>query len=301
MELRLDGRVALVTGGSRGIGRAIAQSFLEAGASVMITSRSREKLTEAVATLPGNVAWFAANAGDPDAPIACVAATIERFGAVDILVNNTATNPYYGPLVELDAARADKTVQVNIRGLVLWTQAVWEAWMAEHGGTIINISSAGAFVTSHNVGYYNATKAAAVHLTRSLALELGPPGSGQRHCPWAGAYRHVRGPRHELRGRTGGQTTAQAARRSGGHRHGCSVSGLRRRLLDNRSHAGRRRRRPGREPRLSRLDPPSTSRSRMHLEHQLIRIPAHKVALVGPLHLAHSPSHPVGIHRLRPI
>jgi NAD(P)-dependent dehydrogenase (short-subunit alcohol dehydrogenase family) len=174
VELRLDGQVALVTGGSRGIGRAIAQSFLEAGASVMITSRSREKLTEAVATLPGNVAWFAANAGDPDAPTVCVAATIERFGAVDILVNNAATNPYYGPLVELDAARADKTVQVNMRGLVLWSQAAWEAWMAEHGGTIINISSAGAFVTSHNVGYYNATKAAAVHLTRSLALELGP-------------------------------------------------------------------------------------------------------------------------------
>jgi NAD(P)-dependent dehydrogenase (short-subunit alcohol dehydrogenase family) len=140
----------------------------------MITSRSSEKLAEAVASMPGDVGSFAANAGDPDAPRTCVAATIARFGAVDVLVNNAATNPYYGPLVGLDPAAADKTVQVNMRGLVLWTRAVWEAWMSEHGGNIINISSAGAYVTSHNLGYYNATKAAAVHLTRSLALELGP-------------------------------------------------------------------------------------------------------------------------------
>jgi NAD(P)-dependent dehydrogenase (short-subunit alcohol dehydrogenase family) len=174
VELRLDGRVALVTGGSRGIGRAIARCFVEAGAKVMITSRSSGKLAEAVATMPGEVASFAANAGDPDTPNACVAATMARFGSVDILINNAATNPYYGPLVGLDAAPADKTMQVNMRGLVLWTRAVWEAWMSEHGGNVINISSAGAFLTAHNLGYYNATKAAAVHLTRSLALELGP-------------------------------------------------------------------------------------------------------------------------------
>jgi NAD(P)-dependent dehydrogenase (short-subunit alcohol dehydrogenase family) len=140
----------------------------------MITSRSPEKLAEAVASMPGEVASFAANAGDPDSPTACVAATMARFGAVDILVNNVSTNPYYGPLVGLDAARADKTVQVNMRGLVLWTRAVWEAWMSEHGGNIVNISSAGAFLTTYNLAYYNATKAAAVHLTRSLAFELGP-------------------------------------------------------------------------------------------------------------------------------
>jgi NAD(P)-dependent dehydrogenase (short-subunit alcohol dehydrogenase family) len=174
MDLRLDGKVALVTGGSRGIGRAIAAAFVDAGAKVMISSRKEEKLMEAVTAIGGDIAWFAANAGDPEAPEACVSATIAEFGALDILVNNAATNPYIGPLVGLDAPRADKTTQVNTRGLVLWTAAAWNAWMEEHGGVILNISSAGAYLTSHDLGYYNATKAASVHLTRSLAFELGP-------------------------------------------------------------------------------------------------------------------------------
>jgi NAD(P)-dependent dehydrogenase (short-subunit alcohol dehydrogenase family) len=174
VDLRLDGKVAVVTGGSRGIGRAIAAAFADAGAKVMISSRKEDKLKEAVASLPGDVDWFAANAGDPDAPASCMAATIDRFGGLDILVNNAATNPYIGPLMGLDPGRADKTIQVNMRGLVLWTQAAWSASMREGGGTVINITSAGAYRVSHDLGWYNSTKAAVVHLTASLAFELGP-------------------------------------------------------------------------------------------------------------------------------
>jgi NAD(P)-dependent dehydrogenase (short-subunit alcohol dehydrogenase family) len=175
MELRLDGKVALVTGASKGIGLAIASGFAAAGASVMLSSRKAEGLEAACASLKGDVAYVAANAGDPDAPATVVAATLERFGGVDILVNNAATNPYMGPTLKISASQMDKTAQVNQRAIVLWTAAAWDAWMQEHGGTVINIASIGGMhVDAGAIGYYNATKAAVIHLTRQLASELCP-------------------------------------------------------------------------------------------------------------------------------
>lgn len=102
MDLRLDGKVALVTGGSRGIGLATAARFAEAGAKVMLTSRKAEGLEAAAATIDGEVAWFAANAGEPDQAEACVAETMDHFGSIDILLNNAGTNPYFGRLVDMD-------------------------------------------------------------------------------------------------------------------------------------------------------------------------------------------------------
>ncbi|HUY22302.1 MAG TPA: SDR family oxidoreductase [Acidimicrobiales bacterium] len=177
MDLRLDGKVALVTGGSRGIGRAIAARFAEAGASVMLSSRKADSLAEAAASmegLGGPVAWHAANVGDPDAAPRCVAATVERFGSVDILVNNAATNPYFGPLMDIDAARAEKTVQVNQEAALMWTQCAWRSSMAERGGSVLNLSSVGGLSVERGIGWYNVTKAALAHLTRQLAYELGP-------------------------------------------------------------------------------------------------------------------------------
>ena len=174
MQIRLDGKVALVTGASRGIGRAIAAAYAGAGASVMLSSRKQDALEAAAAEIGGDTAVFAANAGEPDQVAACVAATMDRFGAVDILVNNAATNPYMGRPIDIDLPRFDKTWQVNYRGPVVWCQEAWRAWMAERGGVILNVASVGGMSVEPAIGHYNVTKAALIHLTRTLAADLAP-------------------------------------------------------------------------------------------------------------------------------
>jgi NAD(P)-dependent dehydrogenase (short-subunit alcohol dehydrogenase family) len=174
MELSLKGKVALVTGASRGIGKAIAQAYADAGDSVLLSSRKQDALEAAAAEIGGEVAVFAANAGDPDQAAAAVAHCVERFGAVDILVNNAATNPYFGPVMDIDLARYDKTWEVNLRGVLVWTQEAWKRSLAERGGSVINIASVGGFSIEQGIGIYNTTKAALIHLTKTLAAELAP-------------------------------------------------------------------------------------------------------------------------------
>jgi NAD(P)-dependent dehydrogenase (short-subunit alcohol dehydrogenase family) len=174
VDVRLDGRVALITGASRGIGLAIAQEFAASGARVMISSRKPDALEAAVATIDGEAAWHAANAGDPAEAEACVTATMERFGSVDVLVNNAATNPYMGKTIDIDRPRLDKTISVNWAGPLTWTQLAWRASMQEHGGAVLNIASVGGMSVETSIGAYNATKAALLHLTRTLAAELAP-------------------------------------------------------------------------------------------------------------------------------
>ena len=173
MEISLEGKVALVTGASRGIGKAIAKSYVEAGAKVMLMSRKEDALRAAADEIGGDTAIFAGNAGDIETAQACVAATIKKFGKIDIFVNNAATNPYAGPTLGIDPARYDKTFQVNLRGPLFWCQAAWEAWMIDHPGVIINIASVGGLRAEGNLGVYNLTKAALIHLTKQLAGELG--------------------------------------------------------------------------------------------------------------------------------
>jgi NAD(P)-dependent dehydrogenase (short-subunit alcohol dehydrogenase family) len=174
MELSLKGKVALVTGASRGIGKAIAQAYADAGASVLLSSRKQDALEAAAAEIGGEVAVFPANAGDPEQAAAAVAHCVERFGAVDILVNNAATNPYFGPAMDIDLARYDKTWEVNLRGVLVWTQEAWKRSLAERGGSVINIASVGGFSIEQGIGIYNTTKAALIHLTKTLAAELAP-------------------------------------------------------------------------------------------------------------------------------
>jgi NAD(P)-dependent dehydrogenase (short-subunit alcohol dehydrogenase family) len=166
MDLRLDGKVALVTGGSKGIGKGIAKAFVDAGADVMITARKADG--------PSSAAWRVAHVGSEDDANACIAATLERFGRLDILVNNAATNPHAGRVIDAPLSKWDKTHEVNLRGPLMWTQIAWRSWMEEHGGCVINIASVGAFRTSAALGVYSILKAALVQMTRQLGAELGP-------------------------------------------------------------------------------------------------------------------------------
>ena len=170
----LSGKAALVTGASKGIGAAIARLLAESGASVMLSSRKIEALEETAASIEGETGVFAAHAGRPEDAQACVAATLDRFGRLDILINNAATNPYYGRVIDIDIPRFDKTVEVNLRGPLIWIQEAWRQAMEAQGGVVINISSVGAMKHSGPIGVYDMTKAGLIHLTKHLASELGP-------------------------------------------------------------------------------------------------------------------------------
>jgi NAD(P)-dependent dehydrogenase (short-subunit alcohol dehydrogenase family) len=175
MELRMDGKVVLVTGASKGIGRAIAATCAAAGAKVLLSSRKQAGLEAAAATMSGEVDVFAANAGEPDQAAACVEACLERFGRIDVLVNNAAANPYYGPLMGIDVGAAEKTTKVNQTGYLVWTQEAMKAGLGEDGGgSVLNVSSIGGVSVETNLAWYNVTKAAVIHMTRHLAAELAP-------------------------------------------------------------------------------------------------------------------------------
>jgi NAD(P)-dependent dehydrogenase (short-subunit alcohol dehydrogenase family) len=177
--LALDGKVAVVTGGSRGIGFAIARAYRAEGAHVVIAARKPDGLRDARERLldgkgDGDVVTVVANAGEPDDAERCVQETVDQFGRLDVLVNNAATNPYMGDLIDIDLPRAEKTVRVNQYGMLAWTRFAWRASMEQHGGAVINIASVGGLIVDPGIGYYNATKAAMLHMTRQLSYELGP-------------------------------------------------------------------------------------------------------------------------------
>ena len=175
--LRLDGRVALVTGGTRGIGRAIVDAYVAAGAPVCVLARKPDELAEteaAVRAAGGTIITVAGSAGDPEIIESAVARCVGELGSLDILVNNAATNPAFGPMIETESAKVRKVLEVNVEGALLLAQAAWRAWMRERGGVILNIASVGGIQPSPFIGIYNASKAALVHMTKQLALELAP-------------------------------------------------------------------------------------------------------------------------------
>ena len=172
----LRGKAAVVTGASRGIGLAIAQRLVDEGARVCITARKQDALDEAVAQLggPDHAIAVAGKADDVDHQRAAVAATVEAFGGLDLLVNNTGINPVYGPLVEIDLDAARKIFEVNVLGALSWVQHAHAAWMGEHGGAVVNVSSIAGVQPAPGIAFYGVSKAALAHLTSSLAVELGP-------------------------------------------------------------------------------------------------------------------------------
>jgi NAD(P)-dependent dehydrogenase (short-subunit alcohol dehydrogenase family) len=173
----LSGRVALVTGASRGIGSAIAEALAEHGAQVVLSSRKQSDLDQEAARInglyPERATAIAAHAGRQEDLEQLVGATMQRFARIDILVNNAATNPYFGPVLNAEVGAWDKTFEVNLRGVFLLTKLVHEAWMESHGGAIVNIASIGGLRPGIGLGVYNITKAGVIMLTRQLARELG--------------------------------------------------------------------------------------------------------------------------------
>lgn len=173
---RLEGKVAVVTGASRGIGLAVAQRLVDEGARVVVTARKQDALDEAVAALGGaeHVAAVAGNAADPEHQDAALATAADAFGPVDLLVNNTGINPAYGPLVDLDLDAARKMVDTNVVAALSWVQKAWRAGLSERGGAVVNVASIAGQRPAPGIAFYGVSKAALIHLTASLAVELAP-------------------------------------------------------------------------------------------------------------------------------
>jgi NAD(P)-dependent dehydrogenase (short-subunit alcohol dehydrogenase family) len=173
----LTGRVALVTGASRGIGSAIALALAEQGAHVVLSSRKQADLDDEAARInaqfPGQATAVAAHAGRLEDLERLVKTVMERHAHIDILVNNAATNPYFGPVLDAELNAWDKTFEVNLRGVFILTKLVYTAWMETHGGAVVNVASIGGMRPGLGLGVYNITKAGVIMLTRQLARELG--------------------------------------------------------------------------------------------------------------------------------
>jgi NAD(P)-dependent dehydrogenase (short-subunit alcohol dehydrogenase family) len=170
-----SGRVALVTGASRGIGYAVAEALVAQGDRVVITGRDEKSLQEAVERLGADRALgVAGKSHDPAHRQAAVDQAMERFGRIDALVNNVGTNPVFGNMTELDLDAARKILDINVVATLGWVQLVHKASLREHGGAIVNVSSVSGLGPAPGIGMYGASKAALIQLTQQLALELAP-------------------------------------------------------------------------------------------------------------------------------
>ncbi len=173
---RFDGCSAIVTGASRGIGFAIARALVGEGARVAITGRDPEVLQEAVESLGGaaSALGIAGKADDVDHQDEVIARVSREFGQATLLVNNAGINPARGPMIQLDLGLAAKMLAVNSLAPLSWTQKLYDAGMKDSGGAVVNVSSVSGLRPAPTIGFYGTTKAALIHITASLALELGP-------------------------------------------------------------------------------------------------------------------------------
>jgi 3-oxoacyl-[acyl-carrier protein] reductase len=174
--VRFAGQSAVVTGASRGIGLAIARQLAADGARVCVTGRDADALAAAVWELgeTGTVIGVPGKADDPAHQADVIERTLREFGSVDMLVNNAGTNPVFGGVIDISAAAARKIFEVNALAPLSWTQQAHRAWMGAHGGGIVNVTSVAGLRPAPGIGFYGASKAMLAHLTRELAVEIGP-------------------------------------------------------------------------------------------------------------------------------
>jgi NAD(P)-dependent dehydrogenase (short-subunit alcohol dehydrogenase family) len=177
IDFSLKGRVALVTGASRGIGQAIAVRLAQAGAKTVVSSRKLENVqvvADEIAASGGEALAIKAHVGQTEDTAGLVARIIEEFGRIDIAVNNAATNPHFGPLLTADEGQWDKILDTNAKGCFRVCKAVAPYMEKQGGGKIINLASVAGLRPSPGMGVYGISKAAIIMLTQVLALELGP-------------------------------------------------------------------------------------------------------------------------------
>ncbi len=175
----LHGRVAVITGASRGIGLAIAEGFVDRGATVILAARKLDALetaAHAIESKGGIARAIACHTGKSDQIDALFNQVENEFGRVDILVNNAATNPHFGPAIDVTEAAFDKTFEVNTKGYFMMAQRAARIMMKQQSGSIINIASVVGLTSFPNQGIYGMTKAAVIYMTKMLASEWGPFG-----------------------------------------------------------------------------------------------------------------------------
>jgi 3-oxoacyl-[acyl-carrier protein] reductase len=171
----LSGKVALITGGSRGIGYGVAEALVARGDRVCITGRGEDALKEAVEKLGADRAIaVAGKAADEAHQATAVERTMAAFGRVDYLVNNAGTNPVFGPIADLDLNVARKVFETNVISALGFAQRTWHAWQKDNGGAIVNIASVAGLAPSPFIGAYGVSKAAMINLTQQLAHEFAP-------------------------------------------------------------------------------------------------------------------------------
>jgi NAD(P)-dependent dehydrogenase (short-subunit alcohol dehydrogenase family) len=171
----LSGKVALVTGASRGIGYGVAEALVARGDRVIITGRNEDALKEAVEQLGADrVIGVPGKAHDEEHQAVAVARAMEAFGRVDYLVNNAGTNPVFGPIADLDLNVARKVFETNVISALGFAQKTWHAWQKDNGGAIVNIASVAGIAPSPFIAAYGVSKAAMINLTEQLAHEFAP-------------------------------------------------------------------------------------------------------------------------------
>ncbi|CAM5299560.1 MULTISPECIES: SDR family oxidoreductase [Streptomyces] len=171
----LSGKVALITGASRGIGYGVAEALVARGDRVVITGRNEDALKEAVEQLGAERAvYVAGKAHDEAHQTVAVERAMEAFGRVDFLVNNAGTNPVFGPIADLDLGVARKVFETNVISALGFAQKTWHAWQKDNGGAIVNIASVAGIAPSPFIAAYGVSKAALINLTQQLAHEFAP-------------------------------------------------------------------------------------------------------------------------------